>query len=78
MTWKEEGSALKKEFVFENFIEAWAFMTKVAFLAEKLNHHPDWSNVYNKVYISLTTHEKGNVVTDIDRKFAEEIDKLLG
>ncbi|MCL4115785.1 UNVERIFIED_CONTAM: hypothetical protein GTU68_051708 [Idotea baltica] len=52
-------------------------MTRVAFLAEKHNHHPNWSNVYNKVTIDLTTHDKGNIVTDKDRNLALEIDKIL-
>jgi len=75
--WLEENNQLKKTFQFKNFIEAFAFMTKVALLAEKMNHHPLWTNVYNKVEISLSTHDAGDVVTDKDRKLAEEIDKLL-
>lgn len=74
MSWKEENNSLKKSFQFEDFIEAWSFMTKVAMIAEKMNHHPEWNNVYNKVDITLTTHEKGNVITDKDRKLAAEID----
>jgi 4a-hydroxytetrahydrobiopterin dehydratase len=70
-------SVLVKTFTFSNFIEAFAFMTKVALLAEKANHHPEWTNVYNKVVIKLSTHDAGNVVTDKDRKLAEAIDKLL-
>ncbi len=75
--WKEENNKLKRSFKFNNFIEAFAFMTKVAFLAEKMNHHPSWSNVYNLVIIELSTHDAGNVVTDRDRKLAEEIDHLI-
>ncbi len=75
--WKEENNKLIRTFEFSNFIEAFAFMTKVAMLAEKMNHHPDWSNVYNKVQIHLSTHDAGNVVTDQDRKLAQAIDKLL-
>jgi 4a-hydroxytetrahydrobiopterin dehydratase len=75
--WTEKDNTLNREFEFENFIEAFAFMTKVAFLAEKQQHHPNWSNVYNKVTIALTTHDAGNVVTDKDRKLAAAIDKLL-
>lgn len=74
--WKEENNTLSKTFTFKNFIEAFSFMTKVAFIAEKMNHHPDWSNSYNKVTIALTTHSAGNKVTEKDRKLAEEIDKL--
>lgn len=75
--WKEENNCLKRSFKFKDFPEAFAFMTKVAFIAEKLNHHPDWKNTYNTVDISLSTHDQGNKVTDIDRKMAEEIDKLV-
>ena len=69
-------SYLFKEFKFKNFIEAFAFMTKVAFLAEKENHHPNWRNVYNKVMISLNTHDEGDTVTAKDVKLSELIDKL--
>ena len=75
--WKEENNQLTRTFEFKNFIEAFAFMTKVALIAEKMNHHPNWSNVYNKVTISLCTHDAGNVVTEADRKLAEKIDKLF-
>ncbi|NEU09269.1 4a-hydroxytetrahydrobiopterin dehydratase [Flavihumibacter sp. R14] len=81
MDWKEENtnesqSALVKEFKFKNFIEAWAFMSRVALIAEKMDHHPDWTNVYNQVNIRLSTHDAGNKITDKDRKLASEIDKL--
>lgn len=75
--WKEENNALTRTFEFLNFTEAFAFMVKVAFLAEKHNHHPNWSNVYNKVEISLNTHDAGNIVTQKDTDLAEAIDKLL-
>lgn len=75
--WKEEDNSLKKTFKFDDFIEAFAFMTKVAFLAEKQNHHPNWSNVYHTVEIILSTHDAGNIVTQKDRDLAEAIDKLL-
>lgn len=75
--WKEENNQLKRSFQFTNFIEAFAFMTKVAFVAEKMNHHPNWSNSYNKVDITLFTHDANNTVTDKDRKLANEIDKLF-
>lgn len=74
--WKEENNRLKKEFKFNDFQEAFAFMTRVAFLAEAQGHHPNWSNVYNTVSIELTTHDAGNVVTDKDRKLAAAIDKI--
>ena len=75
--WKEENNELIREFEFANFIEAFAFMTKVAMLSEKMDHHPNWSNVYNKVEIRLSTHDAGNVVTDNDRNLAKAIDDLL-
>ena len=74
--WKEENNQLKRSFKFTDFIEAFAFMTKVALVAEKMNHHPNWSNVYNKVDITLFTHDANDSVTDKDRKLAHEIDKL--
>jgi len=74
--WKEENNSLKKTFTFKNFSEAFAFMTRVAFIAEKMNHHPEWKNVYNTVEVSLSTHDAGNIVTEKDRKLAEAIDKL--
>lgn len=73
----KQENVLEKTFTFSNFIEAFAFMTKVALLAEKANHHPEWTNVYNKVVIKLSTHDAGNVVTDKDRKLAEAIDKMI-
>jgi 4a-hydroxytetrahydrobiopterin dehydratase len=75
--WKEENNSLKRSFQFKNFVEAFGFMSRVALLAEKMNHHPSWSNVYNRVDIALNTHDAGNVVTDKDRKLAAEIDKLV-
>jgi 4a-hydroxytetrahydrobiopterin dehydratase len=77
MSWTEKNNTLNKTFEFRNFIEAFGFMTKVAIEAEKMNHHPNWSNVYNKVTISLNTHDAGDIVTDKDRKLAEKIDKLF-
>ena len=76
MNWTEENNQLTKTFEFKNFIEAWGFMSKVAIIAEKLNHHPNWSNVYNKVIITLSTHDAGNTVTELDRKLAQQIDAL--
>lgn len=75
--WKEENNQLKRSFQFTNFIEAFGFMTKVALSAEKMNHHPNWSNVYNKVDITLCTHDEGNTITEKDRKLANEIDKAF-
>ena len=74
--WKQVEDALVAELVFKNFVDAFAFMTDVAALAEKHDHHPEWSNVYNRVTIRLTTHDAGNQVTDKDRKLAEAIEAL--
>jgi len=75
--WKEENDYLYRSFKFKDFLEAFAFMTKVALIAEKHNHHPRWSNVYNEVEIMLNTHDEGDIVTDKDRRLASDIDKLL-
>jgi len=75
--WEEKNNTLYRKFEFRNFSEAFAFMTRVALEAEKMDHHPDWSNVYNKVEISLSTHSAGDIVTEKDRKLAKEIDGLL-
>jgi len=74
--WIEEDNKLKKTFEFRDFTEAFAFMTRVAFIAEAHNHHPNWSNVYNKVIIELTTHDQGNTVTQKDKELAKAIDKI--
>lgn len=75
--WTEENNQLKRTFKFKDFIEAFAFMSKVAILSEKQNHHPNWSNVYNTVEICLSTHDAGNVVTEKDRKLAAAIDAIV-
>ena len=75
--WTETGNKLKRTFNFKNFVEAFSFMTRVALIAEKMDHHPNWSNAYNTVTIELTTHDAGNTVTEKDRKLAEEIDRLV-
>lgn len=75
--WKETDNILQKTFEFKDFSEAFGFMTRVAILAEKANHHPYWSNVYNKVEIKLNTHSAGNIVTEKDRELAKQIDKLI-
>ena len=75
MKWKEENNELVTQLKFKDFIEAFAFMTEVALIAEKMNHHPTWSNTYNKVEIRLSTHDAGNTVTEKDRKLAESITK---
>ncbi|WP_159102657.1 4a-hydroxytetrahydrobiopterin dehydratase [Flectobacillus major] len=75
--WLEEKNTLKKTFQFRDFSEAFAFMTRVAFLAEQHNHHPWWSNVWNTVNIELTTHDAGNTITEKDYTLAKAIDALL-
>lgn len=74
--WTEKDNKLSKTFKFKDFKEAFGFMTRVAFLAEEMNHHPDWSNTYNTVKIELTTHDKGNTVTQKDRDLAKAIDSI--
>jgi 4a-hydroxytetrahydrobiopterin dehydratase len=74
--WQEIDNQLKAKFIFKDFVQAFGFMTQVALLAEKHNHHPWWANVYNQVEISLTTHDAGNVVTEKDRTLAKEITEI--
>ena len=75
--WKQEDNKLKAVFKFKDFAEAFAFMAEVAFHAEKQNHHPNWSNVWNTVEIHLNTHDAGNIVTDRDHKLAKTIDTIF-
>lgn len=75
--WQETDNKLYGKFEFANFSEAFAFMTRVAMEAEKMDHHPLWTNVWNKVEIWLSTHDAGDVVTEKDKKLADRIDKLL-
>ena len=75
--WKEENNKLKRTFEFKDFSEAFAFMTRVALIAEAQGHHPWWANVYNKVEMELNTHDKGDIVTEKDWKLAKAIDKLI-
>jgi 4a-hydroxytetrahydrobiopterin dehydratase len=75
--WTSENNRLTRTFVFENFVQAFAFMTKVALVAEKMNHHPYWINVYNQVEIQLSTHDAGDVITEKDNLLAEAIDKII-
>jgi 4a-hydroxytetrahydrobiopterin dehydratase len=75
-SWEDRDGMLRREFTFANFSEAWAFMSRVALLAEKSDHHPDWSNSWNKVVITLVSHDAGQV-TDRDRSLAAAIDKLV-
>jgi len=74
--WKEKDDALRAQFTFKDFKEAFAFMNRVAFEAEAQQHHPNWSNVYNTVEFALNTHDAGDVVTEKDRKLAQTIDEI--
>jgi 4a-hydroxytetrahydrobiopterin dehydratase len=74
--WEEKDNSLYRKFTFNNFSEAFAFMTRVSLEAEKMDHHPRWANVYNQVEIWLSTHDAGDIVTERDRKLAKRIDAL--
>ncbi len=75
--WLEENNMLYRKFEFANFSQAFAFMSRVALAAEKMDHHPKWTNVYNKVEIWLSTHNAGNVVTEKDYALSRKIDKIF-
>lgn len=75
--WQEVNNQLRATFKFKDFVQAFAFMTEVAFYAEKMNHHPNWSNVWNTVEFALSTHDAGNIVTDKDRQLAAAIDQIF-
>ena len=75
--WEEKDNKLSRTFKFNDFIEAFGFMTRVAIVAEKMDHHPNWSNVYNQVTIELSTHDAGNMVTENDHNLAKAIDELV-
>lgn len=74
-SWVFEKGTIKRDFKFENFVGAFSFMTAIALQAEKMDHHPDWSNVYNLVRIALNTHSAGGI-TQLDFDLATEIDTL--
>jgi len=74
--WKEINNTLQAEFKFKDFSQAFAFMTEVAIAAEKMNHHPEWTNVWNTVSFSLRSHDAGNTVTERDHKLAAKIDLI--
>jgi 4a-hydroxytetrahydrobiopterin dehydratase len=74
--WKEENNKLYRKFTFKDFSEAFAFMTRVALAAEKMDHHPTWTNTWNTVEIWLSTHDTGNIVTEKDRTLANKIDAI--
>ena len=75
--WTLIDDALTRDFRFDDFVAAFGFMTQVAILAEKSDHHPSWHNVYNQVSISLTTHDAGNTVTDKDITLAGAINAIF-
>ena len=74
--WQRVDNTLQRTFLFDDFVEAFGFMSRVALLAEQRNHHPEWSNVYNRVSITLTTHDTGGL-SDLDVDMARSIDALL-
>jgi 4a-hydroxytetrahydrobiopterin dehydratase len=74
--WEQVDDALQRTFTFADFSEAFAFMTRVALVAEKMGHHPTWTNTYNTVEIRLNTHDAGNKVTDKDHRLASAINAL--
>ena len=74
--WQEQNNTLYRKYEFRDFSQAFAFMIQVALLAEKMDHHPLWTNVYNQVEIWLSTHSAGDIVTEKDRKLAQAIDRL--
>jgi 4a-hydroxytetrahydrobiopterin dehydratase len=73
--WDATDTSLSKTFVFKNFVEAFGFMTQAAIVAEKMNHHPEWSNVYKTVNVTLTTHDAGGI-TELDINLAKHMDEL--
>ena len=77
MSWKEENNKLVASLTFKDFVQAFAFMTEVAIHAEKINHHPTWTNTYNKIDFQLSTHDAGDIVTQKDKDLASIIDKIF-
>jgi 4a-hydroxytetrahydrobiopterin dehydratase len=75
--WSLAGGKLRREFVFRDFSEAFGFMARAALAAEKLDHHPDWSNVWNRVVVDLSTHDAGGI-TVLDFDLGEEMNRLAG
>ena len=74
-SWTKENNKLHREYIFDNFVQAFGFMTKVALIAERTNHHPEWCNVYKKVVVDLTTHEAGGI-TERDFELAKKMNEL--
>ena len=75
--WAVVNGKLRREFKFKNFVQAFGFMTQVAIEAEKMDHHPEWSNVYNRVVIDLVTHSVGNKISNLDVALAGKIEELM-
>ena len=75
-SWDATDTTISKTFVFKNFVQAFGFMTQAAIVAEKMNHHPEWSNVYKTVNVTLTTHDAGGL-TELDIKLAKHMDELV-
>lgn len=75
-TWQELNNTLTKTFVFKDFVEAINFINEIAKIANELDHHPEINNIYNKVSLTLTTHDKGNQITEKDKEFAKRVDGL--
>ncbi len=75
--WIEQNNKLQKTFVFKSFVEAIAWMSKASLIIDKMDHHPEWTNIYNRVQVSLSTHDAGNIVTEKDTMLAEELDLLF-
>lgn len=75
--WQEINNQLIKEFTFKDFNEAFAFMTRAAIVINEMDHHPEWTNIYNKVVIKLSTHDAGNIITDKDRELAKRLDEII-
>ena len=78
MSWTEADNCLTRTFTFPDFNAAFGFMTRVALVAEKMDHHPEWTNVYNRVDVRLRTHSAGNTVTRKDRDLAAAMDRIAG
>ena len=76
-TWTESNNALQKTFTFKSFGDAMAWMIKASYIIEKMDHHPEWTNIYNKVHVRLTTHDAGNTISAKDRLLATALDELV-
>ena len=74
--WDITGDSISRDFVFTDFVRAFGFMASAAVIAEKMNHHPEWSNVYNRVSVKLSTHEVGGL-SELDFYLAERLNRLI-